>query len=379
MRHILRNMALAMVFTLSACSQSAEPGRVFTITDYLDAAAAPADCADGINACIEACAKAGGGRVTVPAGEYVCSTIHLKSNVDFHLEEGAVIKAIMDPEQYDSYIPEHDMSRYDSGDGTVNSNNSRDVRWNRALVLGVGLENVKISGKGTINGAHVFDPKGEEYMRGPHTVLLAECKNLSLKDFNITCAANYAVMAYAIEDAVFDSMHITEGWDGIHIRGGKNVVIQDCRMETGDDALAGGYWENMCIKDCYCNSSCNGLRMIMPCDGLLVENCRFEGPGHYPHRTSGEARRCNMLFGISLEPGGWGAAPGDVKSVVIRNCSMQDLSSPVSVSISKDNHAYDLTIENLDARGLTGTVSPTVCWNDCGFDCITIRNCTVGK
>lgn len=66
---------------------------------------------------------------------------------------------------------------------------------------------------------------------------------------------------------------------------------------------AGGYWDNMLIEACEINSSCNGIRIIMPCDGVTIRDSHFYCPGVYPHRTSGEARRNNMLLGVSLEPG----------------------------------------------------------------------------
>ena len=75
---------------------------------------------------------------------------------------------------------------------------------------------------------------------------------------------------------VFHDLEFNEGWDGIHIRGGKNITIRNCRFFTGDDAIAGGYWENMVISDCHINSSCNGVRMIMPATGLTISNYMAE-------------------------------------------------------------------------------------------------------
>lgn len=372
-------LAATVIFMAAAACSSEKKEQVFVITDFGAVAGLEVNCTEAINACISACNEAGGGVVSVPAGEYLTSTVHLRSNVNLRLEEGSALVAVLDPEVYDSYIPEHDMSRYDSGEGTLNSNNSRDVRWNRAIVLGVCLENVSITGSGAIVGRHVFDPLGEELMRGPHAVILAECKGVLMENIEILQAPNYAIMGYALEDARFRGLHIAEGWDGVHIRGGINVEIAECRFETGDDSIAGGYWENMHVSDCYINSSCNGIRMIMPCDGFVVENCVFEGPGHYPHRTSGEARRCNMLFGVILEPGGWGAAPGDVRGVVIRDCMMTAVQSPVSTHLAADNHGYDLTLENITATGCTATVSPVVSWRDSGFDTITLNNFVVGR
>lgn len=87
-------------------------------------------------------------------------------------------------------------------------------------------------------------------------------------------------MSYDIERASFDNLLVEEGWDGIHIRGGKDIRIRNCRFYTGDDAVAGGLWKNMVIENCYMNSSCNGIRLIMPATGLKIVDCEFRGPGN---------------------------------------------------------------------------------------------------
>src|SRR5262249_749758 len=58
------------------------------------------DCTSAIAAAIEACAAAGGGRVLIPPGEWLSGPIHLKSDIDLHLAEGARLRFSADPEQY---------------------------------------------------------------------------------------------------------------------------------------------------------------------------------------------------------------------------------------------------------------------------------------
>ena len=206
-----------------------------------------------------------------------------------HLDKGAVLRGVDDPEAYASFIPQHDLSMYDSGGNSANANNTGDRRWMKAFLQGNGIEGASITGEGLIDGRHVFDSLGEENMRGPHTIIVGEAKDFRIEGVSITRAANYAFLGYALENAVFKGMHITEGWDGIHIRGGKHVEIADCLFETGDDAIAGGYWEGMLIRDCEINSSCNGVRMIMPSDG----------PAARPGATT-----CSSASAWSPAPGG---------------------------------------------------------------------------
>ena len=58
------------------------------------------DCRDAINKAIGACSKAGGGRVVVPAGEYLTGAIRLKSNVNLHVSKGATLKFATDAKAY---------------------------------------------------------------------------------------------------------------------------------------------------------------------------------------------------------------------------------------------------------------------------------------
>lgn len=351
---------------------------VLNVTDFGAVPDGQTDCTAAFNQAIDSC-SAVKGIVVVPQGKYLCSTIELKSNVELRLEKDAEILANLDPDTYTSFVPKRDMSCYDSGNGTLNQNNSKDLRWNRSLILANDVENIAITGEGSINGRHVFDALGEERMRGPHTLVFGDCRNVNMSGITINCAANYAFMGYALENATFSDVKINEGWDGIHIRGGKNVTITGCHFQTGDDSIAGGYWENMTITGCNINSSCNGIRMIMPSENLLITECDFHGPGAYPHRTSGEKHRTNMLFGIVFEPGGWGAAPGDLRDIIVSDCTMSKVQSPIAVSISKDNTAHNLSVSNVSASGVYGTFAPIVTYNDKGFEKMTVSNITMTR
>ena len=327
-----------------------------------------------INAAIDACNAQGGGVVLVPKGVFITGTIHLKDDVRLYLEADAVLRASTDLNLYESYIPTKDISRFDSGGNSQNANNSRDARWNRALILGVGLKNFSIEGEGTIDGCHVFDPRGEEKMRGPHTIIVAESRNFSMDGITVNNAANYAFMAYEIENCSFRGLSFNEGWDGIHIRGGKNIVIRDCRFHTGDDAIAGGYWENMSISDCFINTACNGIRMIMPSTDLTIAHCRFQGPGRYPHRTSRELRRTNMQSAILLQPGGWGQAPGNMEDIHIHDIRIDSVTNPIMMVLNEGNEASDILMERVTATRINFAAASVESWRGGRFDNLTFRD-----
>ena len=321
-----------------------------------------------INKAVTTCADAGGGTVFVPAGTYLTGTVQMKSHVTLLLEKGAVIKGIADLEAYVPYVPTREMDKYD---------NANKFKWNRALILGVGVTDVTITGSGTIDGDHVFDPQGEERMRGPHTILFAESRNLSFSGFTVNNAANYAFMAYEIENAVYSNLTVNQGWDGIHIRGGKHIIIRNSSFYTGDDAIAGGYWEDMVITDCHINSSCNGIRMIMPADGLTISHCTFSGPGKYPHRTSKEKQRTNMLSAILLQPGGWGKAPGIVDRVHIHDISISNVNNPLMMVLNEGNYAGKILVERMKAIQVNAYATSVESWKGGMFDELIFRDISI--
>ena len=53
-----------------------------------------------IQAAVDACADIGGGMVVVPRGEWQSGAIHLKSNINLHLDEGACVTFSDNPADY---------------------------------------------------------------------------------------------------------------------------------------------------------------------------------------------------------------------------------------------------------------------------------------
>ncbi|MGN6417814.1 MAG: glycoside hydrolase family 28 protein [Pseudobacter sp.] len=330
-----------------------------------------------INAAIDDCSKNGGGIVRVPKGVFLSGTIYLKSNIRLRLEEGAVIQGTADIDQYHAYAGSASLAKYNSGDAGPNANSIMNNRWGKGLIIGNGISNVSIEGQGVIDGAHAFDSLGEERMRGPHTIIIGESRNITLTGITINRSANYAFLAYDIENAGFDNLQMNEGWDGIHIRGGKNILIRNCSFYTGDDAIAGGYWENIVISNCFINSSCNGIRVIMPATRLTIEHCIFKGPGKYPHRTSKELRRTNMLSAILLQPGGWGKAPGRIQDVHVHDISITDMNNPFMLVLNEGNEGDNIRLERITATGIRQAAASIESWRGGVFGRVQLKDISI--
>ncbi len=319
-----------------------------------------------IQKALDACATNGAGQVHFPPGRYLSGTIQLRSGVTLQLDAGARLVGTTNLADYAQPTTPEFMPEAKWG------------KWHRGLIVGDKVEGVTITGPGTIDGNKVFDPTGEEQMRGPHGIALVGCRRFTLRDVTIVDAANYAVYAEVSDDLEFRNVTIIGGWDGVHWRGAperwcRNVKIIGCQFYTGDDAIAGRYWYNTVIGSCLINSSCNGIRLIGPAERLTIANNLFRGPGEQPHRTSREKRRRNMLSGIILQPGAWDATRGPLDDVFIAHNVMEHVASPVSIWIKPGNTVGKITISGLDATGVYRSAFSIESWADTPITNVVLR------
>ncbi len=297
---------------------------------------------------IDACNAAGGGRLILSAGTFVSGTLHLCSNLEIHVAGDAVLLGAPDKNLYSG--PAEDPKD-----------------WLHAFLLGENLRNVAFTGTGVINGNNVFDPTGEEKMRGPHLIILWRCQGVTLRDLKLRDAANYAFFFFASERVRVDNTTFEGGWDGIHFRDVKgawnrDVQIKDCTFATGDDAIAGACIEDVSIRNCLVNSSCNGVRIIGPVRRWEMTQCRFQGPGRFPHRLK---NRFNMLAGVLVQPGAWGGWPGQVENVRFADLEMDGVQCAFQIAVKKGNTGERIVMERIRATlsGPGETASSVESWN----------------
>ncbi len=134
-------------------------------------------------------------------------------------------------------------------------------KWHRCPHSGEGQEDISILGGGVIDGNKVFDPTGEERMRGPHTFVFVDCCDVTVRDVSFVDSANYAIFFMVSSNVDIRNVTFTGGWDGVHFRGApghacRHVDITDCRFYTGDDSIAGRTGTSTVISGCIINSSC---------------------------------------------------------------------------------------------------------------------------
>lgn len=333
----------------------AEQNATFSITDF---GAQPDDAqldTQALQKAIDA-AAAVGGTVRVPAGRFVVGHVQLRSHVRLKLEEGAVL-------QGSSHFRDYGRGR-----------------WTDSLLLAEEAENITIEGPGMIDGADCEIPGGEEGFRGPHAIRMVRCQKVTIRNLTITRAGNYAIICNDSQDFLIEKVTCLGGHDGVHAQACKRFRILDCNFRTGDDCLAGCDNVDFEVVRCQINSSCNGFRL--GCVHLRVEECRFWGPGEYPHRiTIKQGKpRTNMLSAfVHFAPTDRNPKlPSD--DWLIRNCTMHNVDAVYLYDFERGvwqtgQPAKRLVFENIQADHIALPLR-VLGDRDRQFD-LTLRNVTI--
>jgi hypothetical protein len=363
---VLSALRLAAAADAQNASHAQAP-RIFSVLDYgaagdgirLDTAA--------INQAIAACAKVGGGQVFFPPGRYLSGTVYLTNGLTLFLAAGATLVGTTNLDLYDQPLVPSFMPEITNG------------KWHRALIVGSGVKDVTITGGGVIDGNKVFDPEGEEHVRGPHAIAFTDCRRFTIRDISIVDAGNYSIYFQISDDVDVRNVKFTGGYDGVHFRGAperwcRNVNVVDCMFSTGDDSIAGRYWDNVVISQCVVNSSSNGIRLIGPATHLIVDHCLFYGPGQHPHRTAGIT---NLLSGINLQPGTWDRCPGLVDDVFLSYNIVKNASSPLTLWARPGNPIGRITVCGLEAVGTRQSAIALESWSDAPITNIVLRDVNV--
>ena len=182
---ILKRSFLVLSFVILFQPTDFAKSSVFNVLDYGAVNNGISLNTQAIQAAIDACAESGGGIVLFPAGRYVSGTLYMKSHVALHLESGAVLEGSKDIEDYPVTFTK--VRSY------------TDNYTDKSLIYAEDLENISITGTGTIdgNGAHfktermVNDDnirKADDwahYKLRPFMIRMINCKDILIRDVKI--------------------------------------------------------------------------------------------------------------------------------------------------------------------------------------------------
>lgn len=255
---------------------------------------------------VNACSESGGGTVYVPAGEYLIGSVTLKSNVNLHLETGAVLKGSSSLEDYEDgrgmFYAEDACNISITGFGTIDGNGTF---FHKADTPHVGkIKDYDVS----------FTRQGEDFMHerfgfedGPIAYddrpgmqfAFMHCENITFRDFTMRDSPSWSVRFGYCDNVSVDNVKIFQNLlipnsDGVHCTTSRNVRFSNCDFRCGDDALIiatrqwegedeerehrygnkSGISENITVSNCVLQSRSSGIRIGYGRES--VRNCSFE-------------------------------------------------------------------------------------------------------
>ncbi len=302
----------AFLAATPAAAQDAAPATAPNRTVDVRAMGATGRRADNATAvfrqAVDACAAAGGGQVSVPAGEYTVGTIHLKTNVTLHLEAGATLFLSQAREDFNTsprtMIWAEDASHVGiTGRGTLDGLAQYEFTDMRGMDPEIAVE-IEIARAAGIDMRRYYRTGMQTYM-----VILNNCRDVLLRDVSILHSPLWTVRLNDCDRVHVDGVYIFSDLergvnaDGIDIVSSRNVRISDCVIVTGDDAIVlkaigrGGRpaqpVENITVTNCVLTSSSTALMIGTETQAdirhVLFNNCVI--------------RNSNKGFGINVQDG----------------------------------------------------------------------------
>jgi polygalacturonase len=392
------------------------PKRDFDIRKFGAVGNGRSDCTEAFRKAIESCHSSGGGRVIVPAGEFMTGAIHLLSRVNLHLLPGATIRFSHDPSMYPLVFTRYEgieLMNYSpflyafgqqdvaiTGQGTIDGNADDEHWWpwtgnkrfgwkpgqptqakDRELLHQMGAKGIPVSKRVFGPGHHLRPNLMQPYRCQNVLIEGVTLLNSPMWNMHPVLSTNVTVRGVTVRS----SGPNTDGCDPESCNG---VLIENCTFDTGDDCIAIKSGrdndgrrlhtpsENIVIRGCHMKRGHGGVTIGSEITGgvrnVFAESCRMDGPGLYDvlrlknnilrggHLENIYAR--NMQAGQVSDAGlsindFYGHSQGGHYLPVIRNIELR------KVTLGKCRRALDL-------RGLRQAPIQNVRVVDCDFESV---------
>jgi polygalacturonase len=315
---------------LCCCISTFAQNKHFPITSYGAVADGKTNNTTAIQKAIDEASRTGGGKVTIPAGDFLTGVLYLKSNVELNLSTNARLMAT--------------AKRSDYGGKKAS-----------ALIVGKDVHHISITGKGTIDGqakpllediyrmlnaGTLEDAEWKEYndwhqMRPaehnrPHLIDLINCRNIIVKNITIRDGLCWIQDYRGCSDIVIDSITVESNSflnnDGIDITDSKNVRITNSSVNVADDGIclkssdARSGCENIYIANCMVRSSASGFKIGTASHGFF-KNIKVRNLEIYDTYRSA----------IAIET----VDGGNIENIDIRNVNARNTGNAIFIRLGK--------------------------------------------
>ncbi|MFM9921030.1 glycoside hydrolase family 28 protein [Lacisediminihabitans sp. H27-G8] len=277
----------------------------FNIRDFGAIGDGVANDARPIQAAVNAAHERGGGTVLVPGGAtFLSGSIVLKSNVELHVERGAILQA---SGKWEDITERHSVTALSSGVTTDG--------WEQSGIFIAAYEatNVAISGAGTVDGGgrhYVLEDLGPIYrmpINRPFTVFFIGCTDVVLTETMYRDGALWTIRLSGCESVHIQGIRIRGDMklpnaDGIDIDRCRNVRISDCDIRCPDDAIS--------LK------TCEEFPQYGACENITVTNCVLE------------SRSSALVVGVD--------AMAPIRNVIFSGCVIVNSHRGLSVNLGQN-------------------------------------------
>lgn len=293
-----------------------------------------------IQRAIEECHQQRGGIVWVPAGDFLCGTLELKSNVTLHLAVGGRI--LGSPHREDYQAP----ASIPPGNGNV------------VFLFAANAENVGIEGSGTIDGdgIHFNNGKGDGTGPGgqkggnfdrPHLVIFYRCRHIRIQDAFFTRSAYHCFRILECREVNIRGIRIynrvNRNNDGFHFNSSQHVHISDCDVACQDD----------------------GCALFGSNQFVTVTNCTFSTRWSIFRFGSGEAKNITVSNCIIYDTYGCpvkiGAGKSKIENLLFSNIVMENVTGPIGIGFNAgsndDTFVRNIAFNNIRASLVTKPVN----------------------
>jgi polygalacturonase len=356
-------------FEMPRVNEPVFPNRSVSITDFGAIGNGMDLCTDAFANAIDAVASKGGGTVRVPVGVWFTGPIVFKSNINLHLEKGAIILFSPDKDLYplvETVFEGLDTKRCQSpisgrnlinvaitGNGAIDGNghywrplkkqNVTERFWNRWTARHKGAykrPDYWMPSEAYVKGSLMSDMNVPRHLKTdeefqavrdflrPVMVSFIECKNLMLQGVLFSNSPAWNIHPLMCENVIIDGIEVrnpsyAENGDGIDLESCKNSIIVNSTLDVGDDGI--------CIKS---GKDEDGRRRARPLENLIVDNCTvFKGHGGFVvgSEMSGGVRNikvsnCNFIgTDVGLRFKSRRGRGGLVENIYIENIAMMDI------------------------------------------------------
>ncbi|HPN96132.1 MAG TPA: glycoside hydrolase family 28 protein [Candidatus Moranbacteria bacterium] len=373
-------------FSMPDLKEPAFPNLICNIRDYGAIDNDEGLSTNSITKAIDDCHQKGGGKVVIPAGKWKSGAIHLKSNINFHLEEGAEIVFSTD---FNDYLPVV-FTRFQG----------MEMYGFSPLIYALNCQNIALTGKGKLTGNGDFwwtwaqkdsVESREERQRlfemassgvptekrifgteksglRPSFIQFVNSKNILIEDLSIGDGPMWTIHPVYSENIIIRKIKVdtySANTDGIVIDSSRNVVIENSSFSTGDDVIA--------IKS---GLEEDGFRVNRPSENIIVKNCYFQ-KGHgaiaIGSEMSGGVRNVfvhdsifsNTDNGIRIKSAK--SRGGFIENVWVEDIKMENITNEIAIidlsynsklksSIDREPEIRNINIKNIEASGYQRTL-----------------------